>query len=74
MFTALQNDRVGFFLSILGAGIAVLVLAPAAIMSTFIVMGQGHFILAYLYQWRAGKSGWRYGALYVLAFSTLLLA
>lgn len=74
MFSALQSDRVGFFLSILGAGIAVLTLAPAAIMSTFIVMGQGHFILAYLYQWRAGKIGWRYGALYVLAFSTLLLA
>lgn len=70
----LTNDRAGFLISILSAIGAVALLGPAGIISTFIVMGQGHFLLAYLYQWRAGKIGWRYGALYAIVFSGLLIA
>lgn len=68
------NDRYAFLLSLVAAFAVVGTLSPAAIMSTFIVMGQGHFLLAYLYQWRAGKIGWRYGALYAAAFTLLLIA
>lgn len=74
MQSLLTNDRAGFLISILSAIGAVALLTPAGIMSTFIVLGQGHFLLAYLYQWRAGKIGWRYGALYATAFSALLIA
>lgn len=74
MHSLLTNDRAGFLASIVAALIAVAFLTPAGIMSTFIVLGQGHFLLAYLYQWRAGKIGWRYGALYAIAFSVLLIA
>lgn len=70
----LTNDRAGFLASIVTALLAVAFLTPAGILSTFIVLGQGHFLLAYLYQWRAGKIGWRYGALYATAFSALLIA
>jgi len=37
----------------------------------FIVLGQGHFLMTYLYQWKGKKIGPRYLALYVLALSAL---
>lgn len=37
----------------------------------FIMLGQGHFLMTYLYQWKAGKMTLRYLALYALALGGL---
>ncbi|MGE5540708.1 MAG: hypothetical protein ACM3TU_00255 [Bacillota bacterium] len=38
---------------------------------SFVMLGQGHFLMTYLYQWKGGKIGWRYLALYVPALLLL---
>jgi len=37
----------------------------------FVMFGQGHFLMTYLYQWKAGKIGPRYLALYIPIFTLL---
>lgn len=63
----------GFMTSFLTALVAVTVLSPYEVTLAFVVLGQGHFLLTYLYQWRAGKIGITYLSLYVLALIALYL-
>ncbi|HEX5774386.1 MAG TPA: hypothetical protein VFY28_00270 [Candidatus Paceibacterota bacterium] len=58
----------------IGAIIALLLIfLPAKyFLLAFIVFGQGHFVMTYLYQGKAGKVGWRYLTLYVVALGILL--
>lgn len=42
-------------IALIVVGLAALLLSPRDMLIAFIVFGQGHFIAAYYYQWRAGK-------------------
>ena len=57
---------VGFLTALLFATIAVVLFSPPNIVRFFIMLGQSHFLLAYLYQWRAGKMTTPYLSLYVV--------
>jgi hypothetical protein len=37
----------------------------------FVMLGQGHFLMTYLYQWKAGKIGTRYMIAYAVALTVL---
>ena len=54
-------------LSLSLVALAVFFLSPPALLMTFIVLGQGHFFIAYLYQYRAKKITRSYIGLYALA-------
>lgn len=66
-------NAIGFAGSFVLALTAVLILSRHQIVDAFIVFGQGHFLLAYLYQWRAGKVGHTYLTLYATASFVLIL-
>lgn len=61
-----QKDAFGFLAALLFATIAVVLFSPPNVVRLFIVLGQSHFLLAYLYQWRAGKMTTPYLSLYVV--------
>lgn len=52
--------------------LAILILLPAEhFLLAFVVLGQGHFLMTYLYQWKGKKIGWRYLTTYALALGVL---
>lgn len=63
--TSLFNEK------LLVATLPILVLLtgnPEFALACFIVLGQGHFLMAYLYQYKAGKASLQKGIIYVLLF------
>lgn len=71
MPAVLNWNGFGFMVSFLVALISVALLDPYQVTIAFIVLGQGHFLLTYLYQWKAGKIGVIY--LFLYAFALLVL-
>lgn len=70
---AMTVDTRDFVLSV-GLTAALILFVPEVyLVPLFIVLGQGHFALSYLYQYRAGKVGTRYLVSYI-GLSILLLA
>lgn len=61
----------GFMVALLASLLSVIILSPQNIVTVFIVLGQAHFIISYIYQWRAGKIGIKFVLLYALAVSFL---
>ncbi|MBL7045671.1 MAG: hypothetical protein ISR99_01405 [Parcubacteria group bacterium] len=61
----------GFMVALLSSLLAVVILAPHNIITLFIVLGQAHFIISYIYQWRAGKIGVKFVLLYAAALGFL---
>jgi hypothetical protein len=70
----LSGNAFGFMCSFILALIAVVVLSAKNVFQFFIVLGQGHFLLAYVYQWRAGKIGSRYLSAYLSILAILIYA
>lgn len=64
----------GFMSSLLLALCCALFLRTENMTYAFVVLGQAHFLLAYLYQWRAGKIGLAYALWYAAAFGALVFA
>ena len=54
--------------------LAVIFLREKTMVAAVIVLGQAHFLLTYLQQWREGRVDGTYGALYVLACAGLFTA
>ncbi len=52
--------------------LAIFFLSDEKVQQLFIVLGQGHFIAAYLYRWKAGKIGAAYITRYILIFVALI--
>jgi hypothetical protein len=52
--------------------LALVALSPMQMLLVTIVGGQGHFLAGYYYQAKAGKIGWRYGVLWLLALVVLV--
>jgi hypothetical protein len=50
----------------------IFLLTPAQVLTMFIVLGQAHFFIAYLYQYRAGKISARYATLYAIVLAICL--
>lgn len=71
MLKVLNWNGFGFMVSFLLALVSVVLLDPYQVTIAFIVLGQGHFLLTYLYQWKAGKVGITYLSLYALALCAL---
>lgn len=55
-------------------GLAVTFLLPFQVAIAFIVLGHGHFLAAYYYQWKAGKTSVRGLAAYVILTAIFLVA
>ena len=72
LLTAAQWNIFGFMVSFLVAIGVVALLSSNAVLYTFVVLGQAHFVITYLYQAKAGKIGWKYIALYILAAGLLV--
>jgi hypothetical protein len=52
--------------------LAILLFLPAQyFLLAFVMLGQGHFLMTYLYQWKGGKIGGRYLAAYAVALGLL---
>lgn len=51
--------------------LAFFTLTPEQVSTLFIVFGQGHFLAAYLYQWKAGKIGGRWLLIYAVFAAVL---
>lgn len=72
--TIFAMDRAVVLQKVLGLGIvglAIAFLSPIQIATAFAVFGQGHFLGAYYYQWKAGKMGYKWLASF-LALAALL--
>lgn len=71
--TAARWNAFGFITSFVIALLLVFLRTSQDTITLFTVMGQGHFLLAYLYQWRAGKIGATYISIYAFVLGALLL-
>ena len=52
---------------------ALFLLSPMWVVLAFIVLGQGHFVLSYLYQYRAGKLTRQYALRYLIGVALIAL-
>lgn len=59
-FSTEATNAIAFMTSFCLAALAVIWASPPGIVLMIVVLGQAHFALAYLYQWKAGKIGNRY--------------
>lgn len=66
-------NPISFITSLFLALLLIMALTPETVLTTFIVLGHGHFALAYMYQWRAGKVGLWYSIRMLVVAAVLLL-
>lgn len=71
MFPSALWNPLSFIASFLIVLFYIMFASDSEIIGMFVVLGQAHFFLTYLYQARAGKIGWTYLVLYVIAVSAL---
>lgn len=71
--TAARWNAFGFVTSFVLSLLLVFLRTPQDTILLFTVMGQGHFFLAYLYQWRAGKIDAKYVSIFAIALGALFL-
>jgi len=73
MFPSAAWNPISFMASFLVVLFYIIFASDREIVALFVVLGQAHFLLTYLYQARAGKIGWKYLVLYALALSSLFV-
>ncbi len=72
IFSPEATNAIAFMTSFCLAALAVIWASSPVIVLMIVVLGQAHFALAYLYQWKAGKIGKRYMLSYAFVGGTLL--